>query len=64
MPRVRFVVPAFAWRREEPGLELHSSRSGFLRVYLDRPWFVSGDGELLGVVLRPENPVGSVDLQR
>jgi hypothetical protein len=64
MPRVRFIVPGFAWRRAEPGQELHSSRAGFLRVYLDRPWFASGDGELLGVVLRPESPVETAELLR
>ena len=27
--------------------------SGGLRIYLDRPWFSSGDGELMGVVIWP-----------
>ncbi len=25
-----------------------------MRIYLERPWFTSGDGELLGVLLQPE----------
>ncbi|HUZ47355.1 MAG TPA: hypothetical protein VMW54_12035 [Terriglobia bacterium] len=28
-------------------------RGGGLRIYLDRPWFSSGDGEMLGVVVWP-----------
>jgi len=32
----------------------HTRQGGGLRVYLDRPWFSSGDGELLGVVLMRE----------
>ncbi len=29
-------------------------RGGSVRVYLDRPWYSSGDGELLGVMLLPQ----------
>ena len=29
-------------------------RGGGLRIYLEPPWFSSGEGELLGVVLRPD----------
>ena len=50
---VRQVVPIFDWRGPgvRPG-ELKSERRGNgLRIYLERPWFSSGEGELLGVVL-------------
>jgi len=46
-PDVRYVVPTFRWedtptsRTRKPGL----------RVYLGRPWFGSGEGELLAVLL-------------
>ena len=44
-PAVAEVIPAFA--RGDDG-----SHSGqVLRVYLDRPWLVSGDGEQLAVIL-------------
>lgn len=47
-PKVLYVVPTFGWDRT-PG---RSTRSGGgLRVWLDRPWFSSGNGELLAVVL-------------
>jgi hypothetical protein len=59
-PKVLYAVPSFGWdpvrprRPIAPGAKLSSRRlGGGLRVYLERPWFSSGDGELLGVVLRP-----------
>jgi hypothetical protein len=63
-PRVVYVVPTFGWTRSAAGGKLTSERrGGGLRVYLERPWFSSGDGELLAVVigqpLRP-SPPGSV----
>jgi hypothetical protein len=36
----------------------HVRKGGGLRVYLKRPWFSSGDGELLGVVLSPAQAQG------
>lgn len=51
-PRLLYVVPSVAWDRSGEGAEWHSIRHGDgLRVWLDRPWFSSGDGEMLGVVL-------------
>jgi hypothetical protein len=51
-PQVLYVLPSFGWQRET---DTHQKRSvrlgGGLRIYLDRPWFSSGAGELLGVVL-------------
>ena len=51
-PRIVQVLPTFGWRREQSGTLRSSIRYGRgLRIYLDRPWFTSGEGELLGVVL-------------
>lgn len=51
-PRVLYIVPTFRWQRSEAANSLELTRLGNgLRVWLDRPWFSSGDGELLGVVL-------------
>src|SRR5262249_49612991 len=51
-PRVLYVLPTFGWRQKTEGTRSFSNRGGGgLRVYLDRPWFSSGEGELLGVVL-------------
>ncbi len=52
-PKVLYVVPTFGWEEKAEGAWNFSRRSGGgLRVYLDRPWFSSGEGELLGAVLR------------
>ena len=54
VPETVIVLPTFRWERAVPTEDtLHSTRWGNgLRVYLERPWFSSGDGELLGVVIQ------------
>jgi hypothetical protein len=52
-PKIAYVVPTFRW--VETGSDLVNGvisirRGNGLRVYLERPWFSSGEGELLGVV--------------
>ena len=55
-PKVLYVLPTFGWSRQPTQDGFISKRSGNgLRVYMDRPWYSSGDGELLGVVLREPN---------
>ncbi|WP_077191595.1 hypothetical protein [Streptomyces lydicus] len=50
-PTVESVLPAFRWTRwTDPDGTRHSVRQGGIRVYLDRPWYSSGEGELLGVI--------------
>jgi hypothetical protein len=58
-PKVLYVIPTFGWERQETGAGMTSKRTGGgLRVYLERPWYSSGDGELLGVVIPwPKEPV-------
>ncbi len=55
-PKVRYVVPTFGWAesKTEKG-ETRTRRGGGLRIYLDRPWYSSGRGEKLAVVL-PQPP--------
>jgi hypothetical protein len=55
-PRVVYTVPTFRWV-DTPGTgSLDTTRLGNgLRVWLERPWFSSGNGELLGVVILGEN---------
>lgn len=66
-PKVLYVLPTFEWQGvHDPTLQpkpltagstvLSRRLSGGIRVYLDRPWFSSGDGELLGVVVWPYDP--------
>lgn len=53
-PVVHSVLPLFRWSEgpeaEQPLAWRHRRQSG-VRIYLDRPWFSSGEGELLGVLL-------------
>lgn len=51
-PVVAFVLPTFGWQRHgETNVRRSVRFGGGLRVYLHRPWFSSGAGELLGITL-------------
>lgn len=54
-PRVLYAVPTFDWPSPPPAAGWSNADQerggGSLRVYLDRPWYSSGEGELLGVVM-------------
>ena len=51
-PEVLYVVPTFGWVRTSDSSRKSSwRRGGGLRVYLNRPWNVSGYGEMLAVVI-------------
>ena len=53
-PDVRYMLPAFGWTSgtDSAGNPFSRRSGGVLRVYLGRPWWSSGEGELLGVVLQ------------
>jgi hypothetical protein len=52
-PRVLYALPTFGWERQtDTNLVASRRRGGGVRFWLDRPWFSSGDGERLGVILR------------
>lgn len=57
-PRLLYVLPTFGWEQVDDGTGTVTSRrkGGSLRVYLDRPWWSSGEGELLAVVLHQHLP--------
>jgi hypothetical protein len=62
-PKPLYVIPTFGWETTPEDAWTFSRRSGGgLRVYLQRPWYSSGEGELLGVVLWgcpvPEHQLG------
>jgi peptidoglycan hydrolase-like protein with peptidoglycan-binding domain len=51
-PKIVQILPTFGWRREQTGTLASSVRLGRgVRIYIEWPWFASGEGELLGVVL-------------
>lgn len=52
---VDYVVPSFNWLTSDKGTEITRMRTGNIRVYLQRPWFSSGDDEMLGVLLPIKN---------
>jgi len=61
-PQVLDVLPTFGWDRQATTDVRASVRRGRgLRVYLKRPWFSSGDGEMLGVVLWDRDTPPSAD---
>lgn len=51
---VRDVLPLFRWQDETESAQpfgVRRTRRAGLRLYLDRPWYTTGDGELLAVIL-------------
>ena len=64
-PDVLYVVPTFGWERQETtNLKTEVRFGNGLRIYLNRPWYSSGEGELLGVVLWPQAAAPPSDEQR
>jgi hypothetical protein len=55
-PLIHSVLPLFRWEEEtepnQPFAARRRRRAGF-RIYIERPWFASGEGELLGVLVAP-----------
>ncbi len=52
-PQVAYVIPTFEWARETKADTILTIRASGLRVYLKRPWFSSGQGEKLAVLVAP-----------
>jgi hypothetical protein len=55
-PVVHSVLPLFRWTEStepEQPVAVRRRRQCGVRIYLDRPWYSSGDGELLSVLLAP-----------
>ncbi|ABD56456.1 hypothetical protein [Jannaschia sp. CCS1] len=50
-PVIHSVVPTFGWTRRTDDTGARTIRTAGLRVYLRRPWMVTGTAEMLGVVL-------------
>jgi hypothetical protein len=64
-PDVAYVVPTFGWQSETtPGQTTSTRQGNGLRVFLRRPWYSSGDGEKLGVLVAGELPAVPEDLAR
>ena len=65
-PKVLYVLPTFEWSRTTTpgGALVRMRKGGAVRVYLERPWYSSGEGELLGVVLADAAAYPPNDAQR
>ncbi len=50
-PEVAYIIPTFEWNRTTKGSTTTTGRASGLRIYLKRPWYSSGEGEQLAVVL-------------
>ena len=50
-PAVDHVAPSFAWTRTREPNRFTSERRTSLRVYLKHPWFTTGVGEMLAVIM-------------
>jgi len=51
-PEIDYIVPTFEWRKTENETTMrHQRLGGGLRIFIKRPWFSSGDDEMLGVLL-------------
>jgi hypothetical protein len=51
---VRDVLPLFRWEEQaEPAhpFGFRRTRRAGVRIYLERPWYLTGDGELLGLIV-------------
>lgn len=64
-PAIEYVVPTFGWQRHADTNLIASVRLGRgLRVYMKRGWHSSGEGELLGIILRPAGLPSPSDEER
>ena len=58
-PDIAYVVPLFGWESQvSTDTKTEVRRGNALRVYLRRPWYSSGVGELLGAALWPQSETG------
>ena len=57
-PGVLYALPVFEWTRttNSDGSQSRIRKASGIRVYLSRPWYVSGEGEQLAVVLAEPDP--------
>jgi len=55
-PEIEYIVPTFEWRKSQTADAVrHQRMGGGLRIYLKRPWYSSGDDEMLAVLLPDAN---------
>lgn len=51
-PEIDYIIPTFEWRKTSNETAMrHQRMGGGLRIFIKRPWFSSGDDEMLGIIL-------------
>ncbi len=51
-PEIDYIIPTFEWRKSQTSEAVrHQRLGGGLRIFLKRPWYSSGDDEMLAVIL-------------
>jgi hypothetical protein len=50
-PEIAYIIPTFEWERATKGNTIVTGRASGLRIYIKRPWFSSGEGEQLAVIV-------------
>ncbi len=52
LPEIDYIIPTFEWRKTQTSDAVRHQRvGGGLRIFLKRPWFSTGDDEMLAVIL-------------
>jgi hypothetical protein len=53
-PEIDYIIPTFEWIRTQDANNIqHRRMGGGLRIYIKRPWFSSGEDEMLAILLPP-----------
>jgi hypothetical protein len=47
------ILPTFQWKETPGAVRVRERFGGGLRIYLERPWYLTGPDEELGVVIKP-----------
>jgi hypothetical protein len=55
-PKILYILPIFKWETSDGG-KTSTRRGRALRIYVERPWYATGDDELLGVIVPPAGNV-------
>lgn len=63
-PQVEYIIPTFEWDRAQKNNQILTGRASGLRIYLKRPWYSSGEGEQLAVVLAQKNADNAIAVFR
>ena len=60
-PEIDYIIPTFEWQKTfRQDTFYHRRKGGGLRIYLKRPWFSSGDDEMLAVILPNQEISGGI----